>query len=517
MDGNTIIYMSQRLVNRLTFLDWDQTLMGPICDEQGLEQGGSNSGDLYKIYNNELLKNVQKSALGIPLSKNLVISGIGLADDTVMAANKLSSLTNILILTHDYCNKFSVTLCPEKTKLVRFSKLADEEMEAMNPIVIDGIQIPFSECAEHVGILRSTEGNLPNIMNRISAHRKALGAVLFTGLAQRHRANPVVGLKIEKTYGNPVLMSGLASLVLLGSELTLLDQHCKKIYQNIQKLHPKTPDCVIYFLAGCLPASAEIHLRQLSLFGMVTRLAQDPLNIHARNILTEARKSSKSWFCQIREICLQYNLPHPLELIENPPNKIDFKKKVKSSIINYWEHKLRGEADYLQSLTWFKPNFMSLSKPHPIWTTVGSNPHEVSKAVQQARFLSGRYRSESLARHWSQNRNGYCLLETCENQIEDTEHILINCNAYIECKKMLYSLWLLNRNPAIHRLVLEALSNTREYLLQFILDCSTLPSVILAVQNHGIYILDELFYLTRSWCFSIHRERMRRLGRWNYQ
>ena len=113
-------------------------------------------------------------------------------------------------------------MCPEKTKLVRFSKLADEEMEEMNPIIINGIQIPFRECAEHVGILRSTQ-YLPNIMNRISAHRKALGAVLFTGLAQRHSANPAVGLKIEKIYGNPVLMSGLASQVLVGSELTLLD------------------------------------------------------------------------------------------------------------------------------------------------------------------------------------------------------------------------------------------------------------------------------------------------------
>ena len=65
----------------------------------------------------------------------------------------------------------------------------------------------------------------------------------------------------------------------------------------------------------------------------------------------------------------QYNLPHPLEFIENPPSKLDFKKKIKSAIINYWENKLRGEASFLQSLEWFKPNFMSLIKPHPIWTT----------------------------------------------------------------------------------------------------------------------------------------------------
>ena len=48
-------------------------------------------------------------------------------------------------------------------------------------------------------------------------------------------------------------------------------------------------------------------------------------------------------------------------------------------------------------------------------------------------------------------------------------------------------------------LVLEAISNTKEYLVQFTLDCSTLPSVILAVQEHGSSILEELFYLTRTW------------------
>ena len=100
---------------------------------------------------------------------------------------------------------------------MRISKLADAEIEVMNSIIINGSQIPFIECAEHVYILRSTEGNLPNIMNKISAHRKALGAVLYTGVAQRHRDNPAVGLKIKKIYGNPVLMSGLSSQVLLGT------------------------------------------------------------------------------------------------------------------------------------------------------------------------------------------------------------------------------------------------------------------------------------------------------------
>ena len=73
---------------------------------------------------------------------------------------------------------------------------------------------------------------------------------------------------------------------------------------------------------------------------------------------------------------------------------------------------------------------MSLKTPHLIWRTAGSNPYEVSKAVQQARFLSGRYRSAELERHWSQNKEGVC--QNCLNGIENTEHILITCEAYRE-------------------------------------------------------------------------------------
>ena len=59
MDGNTTILVNHRLKNRLTYLDWDRTLMGPIQDDYGLEQGGPNSSDLYKLYNNELLKTTE--------------------------------------------------------------------------------------------------------------------------------------------------------------------------------------------------------------------------------------------------------------------------------------------------------------------------------------------------------------------------------------------------------------------------------------------------------------------------
>ena len=51
--GETLLYLDARLGNRQTYLDWNGQLMGPILDEQGVEQGGINSSDFYKIFGKE--------------------------------------------------------------------------------------------------------------------------------------------------------------------------------------------------------------------------------------------------------------------------------------------------------------------------------------------------------------------------------------------------------------------------------------------------------------------------------
>ena len=74
---------------------------------------------------------------------------------------------------------------------------------------------------------------------------------------------------------------------------------------------------------------------------------------------------------------------------------------VKSKVINYWEAYLRSKALSMResSLKYFRAEYMSLTRPHPIWSTCGSNPYEINKAVVQARMLSGRYVTDQLARH----------------------------------------------------------------------------------------------------------------------
>ena len=85
-------------------------------------------------------------------------------------------------------------------------------------------------------IVRSTEGNESAILDRTSAHRKALAPVLYTGIAKGHRANPVIGIKVEKVYAAPVLLSGLGALVLTKKDIDTIDHHFKQTL-----LHLTTP------------------------------------------------------------------------------------------------------------------------------------------------------------------------------------------------------------------------------------------------------------------------------------
>ena len=145
--------------------------------------------------------------------------------------------------------------------------------------------------------------------------------------------------------------------------------------------------------------------------------------------------------------------------------------------------KLRAEASQLQSLDFFKTDFMSLSSPHPLWLTSTQNPYEINKAVVQARMLSGRYRTEALCRFWSSNPNGFCLLPACSElqTKEDVTHMLITCPSISATRNRLRTL--LKNFSTKHPVVFPAVSTFLDssdsiFQTQFIIDCSTIPEII---------------------------------------
>ena len=329
----------------------------------------------------------------------------------------------------------------------------------------------------------------------------------------------MMSVKVEKLYATPVLLSGLGTLVLSSKEINLIEQHYRETLRQLLRLHKNSPRSVVYFLAGSLPGSALLHQRQLNLFGMISRLNDTNLLYkHALAYFSSACPFNGSWFKQIINLSVLYSLPHPSTILTNPPSKAQFKNLVKKNVISYWEIVLRGEALQLKSLSYFSPNFMSLLKPHPLWTTAESNPLKVTMATVQAVMLSGRYRCGSLTRHWSPSSSGFCLLSpTCNEVVEDLTHILQHCPALsiFRSKLLHFTISYASNLPfLLQDILVRKCCPDYHGFCRFVLDCSSDPEVIHAYQIHGQAVHFHLFAVTRVWVYVLHRERLKMLGRW---
>ena len=132
-------------------------------------------------------------------------------------------------------------------------------------------------------------------------------------------------------------------------------------------------------------------------------------------------------------------------------------------------------------------------------------------------MLSGRYKTASLTKHWTPcNRNGWCPAPLCYQTEETLEHLLLSCPYYSPIRSTLMRMWSSTPSPVVN--ILAGLI-TREppfVLLKFILDPSSYPAVISLQQTHGKDCLKIVLHMTRTWCYSIHRERSRLRGNFKF-
>ena len=140
--------IDNRLANRSTVYEWDGQQMGPARDDTGFEQGGINSSDFYKLYNNEQLATAQASGLGVDLGGGCVVAAVGQADDVMLASNSIDSMRLLVRLTETYCSKYRVKLVPSKTKLLAYApenqSFLVDYAKVVNQITIDGVPVKFS-------------------------------------------------------------------------------------------------------------------------------------------------------------------------------------------------------------------------------------------------------------------------------------------------------------------------------------------------------------------------------------
>ena len=210
---------------------------------------------------------------------------------------------------------------------------------------------------------------------------------------------------------------------------------------------------------------------------MVCHLPDEPLHIHAKYILTVAPPSAKSWFQQVRKLCIQYGLPKPLQLLDCPPSKDLYRIETKHKIADYWHSQFMKETKKLKSLTYFKPELYSLTKPQYMWNTAASHSFECSKSTILVKMASGRYRTDMLCRH--SNISGYCRLPSCHQIPGTLEHMLATSPALSTTRESLYQMWLDKSvmYPGLHATIRAVLASAAPAIVQFVLEPLGLPLV----------------------------------------
>ena len=131
-------------------------------------------------------------------------------------------------------------------------------------------------------------------------------------------------------------------------------------------------------------------------------------------------------------------------------------------------------------------------------------------------MISGRYRTEMMCRFWSSNKRGYCLAPTCHEVEGDLQHLLVVCPSLEHNRHQLHGLWCRKTKllEPLHHLIIQKLGSSPAELTGFILDCMSCSQLMDLVQLYGQTVLDIVLYLTRTWAYSIHRQKQILLGRW---
>ena len=203
-------------------------------------------------------------------------------------------------------------------------------------------------------------------------------------------------------------------------------------------------------------------------------------------------------------------------LLDDPPEKEVFKTLVKEKVADHWQQVYRSMVADLPSLKFFKPEYCSLLRPHPVLSTA-STSYEINKMIVQLRLLSGRGRLGTLLKHFSPLNTGVC--ELCSLETEDLGHfLLLRCPLLTErAEVLLHYMENMFRNSSLCLSILQDVLLGRvqnsNLWIQFVLDCSVMPSVIAATQEDSS-VISLLFKATRTWCYSLHRARLKILGRW---
>ena len=484
-----------------------------VVEYKGNRQGLVRSSGHFKVYINPALLSLNNSRLGFNLG-SLCITAVCIADDTYLVSGSPSGLQGALDIISHYARRYQLRFNADKTKIVvTGSKLDMAFYKDTKPWTLNGEQVNVVDENEHLGlVVAGCDEEQLNVDKNIVKCRNSVFALLGPAFSFRCLLSPAVQIHLWRTCNLPRLLSGLPALPIRPANLKSLRVFQNKMLRGFLKLSKSSPIPGLYFLLGELPVDGVLHIRTLGLFHNI--LSNPGLTIHnmVAYILKMCDMNSTTWSNHVQLLCIQYNLPSPLSLLQDrflTVSKLDWNTLVRTKVTAWHERQLRELSVKNSKMRYLNVQLSGLSgRLHPVLHNIFTT-QDAKKLRLHLKFLTCDFLCNETLSNQKPSISPACLL--CKEPVDTIEHILVSCMAMSEVRSRLY--------PELVNTVLQVqpscliLQHTPPppILAQFILDCSSLnlpEQYRIPIHNPNI---TNIYRISRDWCFGIGSERTRKL------
>ena len=479
-------------------IKWFGGLSESFPIQQGVRQGGILSTHLYKIFVQDLLLELEHQSLGFELG-DLYIGTPTCADDIAFIETDKDNLQIMLNTISRYADQHHYKIHPKKTKIVKYTNVKDNYKWYLN-----GKELCDDEDAVHLGLIRAAKAECDkNIESRLESARRTRYALMGSGMHGTNGIDAVTSYNIYSTYVLPRLLYGLEVLPLKKKHITSLENFHRKSLRSFQSLPQRTAISAIYLILGALPVEAELHKRRLSLLYSLLSCENTRITEIINRQIAVNYDNENSYFCTIREILCQYNLPLISQLQNNLPSKYKWKLLINKSIKEYWTKILKIEATHKTTLKFLAIEHLQMGENHPLWNLGLKTRIEVKKAIVKARIITGtlilQIDNQKFSRH-----DCVTTCQLCKTGDEDLEHFLLICPVL---EGVRYKALMTLKTEVTHNTengTWTKLMNNRENLLKFIIDCRNQSDML----SGNIQLMDRIECVSKDLCYSLYIKRL---------
>ena len=501
--------------NSSTYVKWNGLISKDVINEgKGNRQGGLASADEWKLYNNEMVSQLEQYASEPDTISGIATSCVAVADDVAPCAtanhprDAIHQMQILLNVVEDHGTqlhmKFGTDKCkllisgrPTKTKAL--STILEEEPEVLTfygtPVrVVDEFYV-------HIGVPQAPKNQSKTIVDYRIARSQDISYKLQGATKNSISGiSPLSNRKMFLSYHQPSFLYGTDTMTINLGDIERLETKYRKTLKCMLSLPDCTTSAAVYLCIGVLPAAAQRDVEILGLLGQLAMCDQESQNIRTimEHTLTFYGVNFAGWSGLVRRTSLKYGLPDPLQYMQHPWRADRWRQHCKKIVQDYWEKQLIQVVGTSETLQYVDTETASLSIPMRGWQLAGLCSVQVRQATIVNWMILGVYFTRELLFKMKKVKSEQCF--ACEaNDTENLEHFLLHCPYYQNIREE-YLPQLIMLNPHISQIL-----NNEKQLILSILDpiSSKLP---LTVKDSWSSVKGA-YEVSRKFCSDMHRKR----------